>query len=85
MHITVSVDFWCFIRSDMSGLCKVLKNLFHHIQLLDVWHSIYYWKSTTAWDSVSLRFQKDDETGDIVMFTAGTRSEGSSYTYWQKL
>jgi lipocalin len=43
-------------------------------QLLGLWHSIYHLSSSSVWDSASYRFQRDEETGNIAVFTAGTRA-----------
>jgi len=40
--------------------------------MLGLWHSVYHWPSTDdSWQSTSLRFQRDEETGDVAVFAVG--------------
>jgi len=42
------------------------------MQMLGLWHGVYYWSSATEfWQSVSTRIQRNEEMGDIALFAAG--------------
>ena len=39
---------------------------------MGLWHSVYYWPSIAdSWQSTSVRFQSNEETGNIAVFAAG--------------
>ena len=52
------------------------------LQMLGLWHSVYYWSPRVdVWQSTSLRFQRNEETRNVALFAAGAAWVASVITW----